>query len=357
MSSRLILQLSFVVLFGLHSISVQAQLGGLGGRDAFDAISLPTSARITALGGTQITIRDSDVTLAQLNPALADSVMHHQLSFNHNFHFADISNGNLAYGHYIKKWKILAHAALQYINYGSFDATDAFGNINGEFNANEVALVVGSSYRLNERIHGGVNVKFLFGNFESYRSSGIGVDIGLHYEKPDNRTSWGLVLRNIGTELQPLGNSRRSLPFDLQLGFSRRLQHLPFRFSVIGRHLHQPYIRYDDPEFDITVDIFGEQTFRNSFSKNIDNFFRHLVLSGEFLLGKRENFRLRFAYDHLRRQELRSSIFRSLGGFSFGFGISIKKIKIDYGVGHYHLAGAVNHIGLRYNVGNIFNKF
>ena len=95
MSSRLILQLSFVVLFGLHSISVQAQLGGLGGRDAFDAISLPTSARITALGGTQITIRDSDVTLAQLNPALADSVMHHQLSFNHNFHFADISNGNL----------------------------------------------------------------------------------------------------------------------------------------------------------------------------------------------------------------------------------------------------------------------
>ena len=345
---------AFVVVFGLD---VKAQLGGLGGRDAFDAIALPTSARVTALGGTLITVKDNDVTLAQLNPALADSVMHQQLAFNHNFHFSGISNGNVAYGHYVKKWRILTHAAIQYINYGAFDATDAFGNVNGEFNASEVALVVGSSYQLNERISGGINVKFLFGNYESFGSSGIGVDLGLHYQKPNNRTTWGLVLRNIGTELQSLGSTRRSLPFDLQLGFSQKLQHLPFRFSIIGRHLHQPYIRYDDPEFDITVDIFGEQTFRSSFSKNIDNFFRHLVFSGEFLLGKRENFRLRFAYDHLRRQELRSSIFRSLGGFSFGFGISIKKIKIDYGVGHYHLAGAVNHIGLRYNIGNIFNKF
>ena len=356
MMKQYILTLFATLTVVIATIPVYGQLGGLGGRDAFDAVSLPTSARVTALGGTVITVLDSDVTLAQINPAVADSVMSSQFSFNHNFHFSGISNGNVAYGHYLKKWGILAHAAIQYVNFGDFSATDAFGNVNGEFSANEVGLIVGTAYQLNERIRGGINFKVLFGNYESYSANGVGVDIGLHYKKPDNRTTWGLVLRNIGTELSPLGTERRTLPFDLQVGVSKRLQHLPFRFSIIGRHLQQPYIRYDDPEFDITESIFGEQEFRSSFSKNIDNLFRHLVFSGEFLLGKREQFRLRFGYDHLRRQELRLSQFRSLGGFSFGFGFNIKKIKIDYGVGHYHIAGAVNHLGIRYNIGRFFDK-
>jgi len=159
-------------------------------------------------------------------------------------------------------------------------------------------------------IRGGINIKLLSSNYESYGAFGAGVDIGFQYSNPEGGASWGLLLRNIGGEIAPLGDSRRALPFDLQLGFSKRLKHLPFRFSVIGHHLQEPYIRYDDPETDITTSIFGEQTFKSSFSKNIDNLFRHLIFNGEFLIGKKENIRLRFGYDHLRRQELKTSTFR-----------------------------------------------
>lgn len=328
----------------------------IGGRYAFDSAALPTNARVTALGGSLITIKDSDVALAQMNPALADSIMDKQLSINHNFHFAGIQNGNVAYGKYLPKWGILTHFAVQYMSYGTFDATDNLGNITGDFSAGEVAVIVGTAKQLNERISGGINLKFLSGNYESYGSFGVGVDLGLHYTKPDNRTTWGLVLKNIGGELSPVGSSRKALPFDLQLGVSKRLAHLPFRFSVIGHHLQNPYIRYDDIETDVTVNIFGEETYKSSFSKNIDNLFRHLIFNGEFLLGQNEQFRLRFGYDHLRRQELKTTTFRGRGGFSFGVGFNVKKIKIDYGIGTYHLAGAVNHISFRYNMGRIFKK-
>jgi len=157
-------------------------------------------------------------------------------------------------------------------------------------------------------------------------------------------------------EISPLVDSRKPLPFDLQLGFSKKLEHLPFRFSIIGHHLQEPYIRYDDPETDITTGIFGDQTFKSSFSKNIDNFFRHIIFNGEFLIGKNENVRLRVGYDHLRNQELKTQTFTTLGGFSFGAGFNIKKIKIDYGVAKYHLAGSVNHISIRYDIGRIFKK-
>lgn len=329
--------------------------GQIGGRYSFVASALPTNARVTAMGGSVINIRDTDVALAQMNPALIDSIMHNQLSFNHSFHFAGVSHGNLAYGRYLKKWRLASHAAIQYVNYGDFDQTDEFGNISGEFSAGEVAIIAGVSKQLNERIHVGANFKILTGSYESYNNFGIGVDLGLHYEK-NALTSWALVLKNVGSELVGLVDSRNPLPLDLQLGFSKKLEHLPFRFSIIGHHLHEPYIRYDDPATDITVDISGETTVKSNFSKNIDNLFRHLIFNGEFLIGKREQVRLRLGYDHLRKREMKVESNCNQCGFSMGVGFNIKAIKLDYGISNYHLAGATNHLSMRYDIGKIFTK-
>ncbi len=328
----------------------------IGGQHAFESTSLPTNARITALGGSLINVTDGDVALAQYNPAVTDSLMNNKLSVNNNFHFAGVQQGNVAYGKYLKKWGIASHAAIQYVNFGDFDQADEFGNITGEFSARETALVAGVAKKLNERIQGGINLKLLTGNYASYRSVAIGVDIGFHYNKPDNNSSWALVFKNIGGELSPLVDERKSLPFDLQLGYAKRLQHLPFRISVIGHNLQSPYIRYDDPDLDNSIDLVGNIDSKSTFSRNFDNLFRHLIISGEFLIGSREQFRLRFGYNHLRRQELRVRTFRSTAGFSFGVGFNIKKIRIDYGVGTYHLAGSSNHLSITFNMDRIFNK-
>ncbi|NNE25417.1 MAG: type IX secretion system protein PorQ [Saprospiraceae bacterium] len=328
----------------------------IGGRFAFESSNLPPNARLSALGGSLITVIDDDVALAQLNPAALDSVMDNQFSINHNFHFAGTQNGNLAFGKYLPKYGLTAHVAFQYMDYGTFDLTDAIGNINGEFSAGEYGFVLGVGKQLNERIRGGINFKTFIANYESYGAFAMGVDLGLHYQKPGSLTTWGIVLRNLGGELNPIVDDKRWLPFDLQIGMSKRLQHLPFRFSIIAHQMQKWYIRYDDPDVDNQTDIFGNVTSKSGFSKSVDNLFRHLIFNGEFLIGKQEQFRIRFGYNHLRKQELKVSTFRSLAGFSFGLGFNIKKIKFDYGWGYYHIAGANNHLSLRLNMDRIFNK-
>ena len=42
----------------------------VGGRTTYNFLRLPVSARITALGGSLVTVRDEDLSNAVLNPAL-----------------------------------------------------------------------------------------------------------------------------------------------------------------------------------------------------------------------------------------------------------------------------------------------
>jgi hypothetical protein len=343
--------LSFLLI--LTGLELSSQIGG---QYAFESSSLPMNSRLTALGGHLISVMDGDVSLAVANPALSNDLQHNQLNINHNFHFSGISNGNLAFGRRLDSLKLNAHFALSYVNYGSFDAADVTGEINGEFKASELALIVGASKQLNERIRAGANIKFLTSNYESYGSIALGMDLGLYYQKPLSLSSWVILLRNIGTEIDAVVDDKRSLGFDLQIAFSKRLEHLPFRFSITAQQMQKWYIRYDDPDRDIQTNFIGEVQETSGFSKGLDNFFRHLIFSGEFLIGSKEQFRLRMAYNHLRKQEMRLSNFRSLAGFSFGIGFNIKKIKFDYGIGYYHLAGATNHLSLRMNMDRIFKK-
>jgi len=330
--------------------------GQIGGRFAFESASLPNNARLTALGGTLISVKDDDIALAQMNPALLDTSMNNQLSINHNFIFAGISNSYVAFGKTMSNLGVTALASISSVNYGTFDLTDELGNINGDFSAGEIIVTLGAGKQLNERISAGVNLKFLTGHYESYASAGIGIDLGLYYQKSDTSGTWGIVLKNMGGELNAIADQKRSLPFDLQIAYSKRLQHLPFRFTITGHNLQKWYIRYDDPDIDNPQGLFETATPKSGFSKGLDNFFRHLIFSGEFLIGKREQLRMRFAYNHLRKQELKLSSFSSSSGFSLGFGFNIKKIQIDYGIGYYHLAGATNHLSLRLNMGRIFSK-
>ena len=347
---RIVKKLSPIVFFLfclLANFHLSAQIGGL---NVFEFANLPSSSRVTALGGSIITVYDDDVALALHNPAIINDSMHHQLAMNYNFHFSGIRHGNFNYGYSLKKYKIDTHFGIQYINYGEFVSTDVIGNVNGAFKANETAFVFGAAKQLNERFRMGINLKPVFSRFESYNSNGLLGDIGLSYRNVQNRFNASLVLRSFGTQFDKYTDETSSTPFDIQIGISQQLKHLPFRLSIIAHNLQQWGVRYDDPAKREQTNLFGEAIEVNEFSNSVDNFFRHFIFSGEFLLGKRENFRLRFAYNHLRRKELSVENFRSLAGFSMGVGLKIYKFRIDYGLGYFHLAGATNHISISTNL-------
>lgn len=341
MKIRLLLLLQCVVL------GLSAQISG--GGSTFDFMNLPSSARMSALGGSAL-VMDRDVANAYLNPSLLNEKMNSQLVASHNFHFSDISNGYIGYGHQLKKWGLNAHIGVNYINYGDFVRADEVGNDQGSFSGGGFALTAGVGKKLNERLHYGLNLKLISARLESYHALGIAADLAMTYKNDSKKFLASFLIRNLGAQLSTYADENHGVPLDVQIGFSKRLEHLPFRFYVTMHHLHQWDIRYDDPAQKETVDIFGQEIAENDFANQIDNLFRHFVFAGEFLLGKRENLGIRFGYNHLRRAELSVSQFRSMAGFSLGFGLKIRRFKIDYGIGYHHVAGATNHISLSTNL-------
>jgi len=355
------LQFSIIgfLLFTFQNISAQV----VGGDNVYEFLNMPSSARITALGGNLITVSDDDVALGFGNPASLNTSMHQQLSFNYNFHLAGINNGYFAYGHHIDKWKTSAHFGVQYINYGEFDAADELGNITGSFKAAEYAITTGGSYQLYEKMTVGANLKLISSQLESYNSLGFSTDLAAMYQDTAGRFTATFVVKNLGNQFTTYREDNREyLPFDIQLGVSKRLKHLPFRFSVIAYNLQRWNVLYDDPNVEDETFIIddtetnNEQTTGEKIGIQVDNFFRHIIFNGEFLFGKRENFRLRFGYNHLRRQELTVKRLRSLAGFSFGVGIKISRFRIEFGQGVYHLAGGASHLSISTNLSEFKKK-
>jgi len=339
-----------VLIFGCLLFSSTAFAQQLGGNSVFEFVNLPSSARVTALGGNLITVKDDDVSLAFHNPAAANKLMHGSIAFNHNLHFSDISNGYVAYGHHVDKWNTSLHAGLQYINYGDFNRTDETGTLDGTFSAGEYAFTLGAGYELYEKVSVGANLKYITSNFENYTSTGLVGDVSAMYIDTSRRFTATLLLRNLGGQLTAFDQVRESIPYETQLGISTRLKHLPFRLSVIYHNLNRWNIRFDDPNAEEAVVIIGEDPSSSDGIPFLDNLARHFIFNGEFLFGQKENFRLRMGYNHIRQRESQITNLRSFAGFSFGVGFKVNRFRVDFGRGLWHLAGGTNHFSISTNL-------
>lgn len=325
-----------------------------GGRHVFRFLTLSPSARATALGGVVLSVRDDDAALAAFNPAALNPAMNGQVTLQHNFLLAGIQHSYAAYAHHVGALEATFHASVQHVGYGDIPMADAFGNIQGQVRAAETAFTLGAARPLSPRWSLGLNARFAVSALDMYRASALSADVGVLYVDTASLFSMAAVVRNAGTQLVRYQETREDLPFDLQVAFSKRLRYLPFRLTVIAHHLHQWDIRYDDPSLRSQNPFLfggGEPSEGNP---AIDNFFRHLIFNGEFLLGQTESFRIRLGYNHLRRRELTVRNFRSLAGFSAGVGFRVSRFRVDFGYASYHIAGGIVHFGLSTNVRELF---
>lgn len=325
-------------------------LAQVGGEHVYEFLRLPASARASGLGGEHVAVMDEDLGMTYHNPSILNATMHQQLSLHNDFYVAGINHGFFSYAHHFDSLKTTFNVGVKYISYGSFNATDVTGTTSGTFNAGEYAFLVGAA-RKYKRLSYGANLKLVSSNLESYNSFGIAADAGVTYHHPDKGLTIALVAKNIGTQLSTYTGFREDIPFDLQLGVSKKLQYLPFRFAITGHHLHQWNIRYDDPANAPKSLIETDEPEDKKYI--VDQLFRHLIFSGEIYLGRA--LRVRVGYHHQRSQELKLSNIRSLAGYSFGAGVHIKRIKIDYGKVFYNLAGSNNHISFTYHMGKKAN--
>ncbi len=330
----------------LFSTVAAAQVGGTSG---FRFLNQSPSARVTGLGGAATPVLTNDPSFGLSNPALLNEKMDKKAEFSHQFLFADAGAGTAAFAKNWKKYDLTWLAAVQYLTYGAFKGADTFGNATSDFTATDLALTVGAARKLNDRLRVGANLRFLSSRLESASATGVATDISALYFNPDRQFGASLTLRNAGLELTKFteNGSREALPFDLQASFSKKLKRAPIRFGLLLHDLHRWNLRYPTPETQQTDNLFGETATKTSKTTIfVDNLFRHVIFSSEFIFGAAEGFRVRLAYDHQRRREGLVSALGGSAGFSFGVGMKIKRFYLDYGTTRFHTVGGSQHLGL-----------
>jgi hypothetical protein len=335
----------FLIILGSLGSNAFAQKGGT---QAYSFLNLPNSARVAALGYNFVAIDDHDLSIALNNPSLISTEMHNDISLNFVDNYADISYGFVSYSRTFEKFGSFA-ATVQYIDYGTFTRTDETGEVNGEFSSNEFAPVIGWGRRLDSSFSIGANFKAIYSSFETFNSFGLAVDVAGSYHSQANGFVMSLVARNIGMQLtEYTPGNKEPLPLEIQFGLSKKLQHLPFRYSVLLTNLQKWDLTYTDPADDNIDPFTGELKEKSKAGEIADKAMRHVVIGGEFVPSK--NFSVRFGYNYQRRQEMKLESKRSTVGFSWGFGFRVSRFNLSYARSAYHISGSPNIFSLGINM-------
>lgn len=299
------------------------------GNSSFNFLSLPTGARQAAFGGSNISIYDDDLNFAFTNPALLSTETHNILGLNYTNLFNDVNIASAIYGRNFGEKNFTAYG-FHFVDYGSFTETSATDEILGKFTAKDMAMTAIYGRWLSPRWSAGVALKTVCSAYEQYSSWGMAADIGFSYHNEKALFSAGLVLRNAGIQFNsfsPLNDkARRMLPIDLQIGISQKLPKAPIRFSLTLHNLQtwdlSAYTGNDAPD---------KMEGKSKAATGTDMFFRHTIWSVEILPIK--NFYLVASYNHRRRMDMSVQGKRSIAGFSFGAGLTVKdKISVGFSV-------------------------
>ncbi len=335
----------FLLLISAISFSVSAQIGG---NSVFDFVNLPASGRVTGAGGAHF-VRDNDPTLGFHNPSLLNKDMHHRISASTVSFVPGLNHGNFSYTRHYPGIATF-QGAIQYVSYGEMTRTDFTAAPMGTFNAGEMAFQVGGAYQM-DRYSYGANFKFLYGKIDNASSLGLAFDLAASYSDSSGSFTASILLKNIGVQLTSyVPGERAPLPFEIQIGVSKRFKHLPFRIGLILHNLNRYNVRYDDPNAQEETTLFGDTTANDSkrAAEVFDNLARHVIINGEFYFGKFMS--LNFAYNHMRRQELAVDTKKGLTGFSFGVNLYIKQFTFSVARARYHIARASTQFTVQVNM-------
>lgn len=340
-----------IAFFSLLSVISSCVFAQIGGKTSFNFLALHTNARIAAIGGENISVIDKDVNSFFYNPALLRDTVQGDFSINYTPFYADVSKTDVAYALPTKKWGTIG-LGLIYVAYGEMKQRNIAGQEEGTFKPREYAFVVSKSHQINH-FSMGVNVKFAGSHIQEYSAFSVLADIGGVFKHPKKDFTAALLFKNVGWVIDNYEKGTQSLtPFDIQLGLSYKLNHLPLRLSLTGHHLNRPDIQYVDPMIHQQFTSDGEiETKEKQISEQIA---RHLVIGGELLLSK--NFNLRIGYNHQRRKEMITTQKSGKSGFSFGGMIRIKSFEFAYTRAFYYTGEGVSMMTLTTNMNQKFKR-
>jgi len=339
--------LHFFLLLLVYDVAAQNPVGGSA---AISFLNTSFSARVQAMGGINQTLFGDDVSLGYSNPATWNKKMHKTVAFGTSFLPGAVNSGNITYAHHFDK-KATFGFGMNYIAYGSITRTDESANEIGKMNAAEFVWYGGSAYHFAKILSVGANAKFFYSQLAEFSSVGMAADIAFSVNDTVRHLSATLSATNIGGQFKPYRKGNHEmLPFDLRLGFAFGFKGFPIKFHMTIHDLHRWNIRYSNPNESTNSNLFDQAN--TTPKKDIgDEIFRHFIIGAEANIKK--VVRLQFAYNHQRRQELKQENVRGIAGISFGLGIHVKFLDIQYGLNPAALGKTTNHLTFALNIAKL----
>ena len=300
----------FVFLMMLGTLLVHAQSES---QTEYNFLRLPVSARAAALGGDNITVIEDDEALIFHNPALLASVNDKTMNLNYMNYMSGANMASASFNRIVRERASWAVSA-QYVDYGKIKEVDENNVQTGEFSAKDLSLAGYFSYMLTNRLTGGISARLITSYLGDYNSIGFGVDLGLNYYDADREWSLGVVLKNLGGQLKAYHDSFERMPFDIQMGVTKRFTGTPFR-------LHATLVDLNHLDY---------------------KFLNHFVVGADVLLT--ESFWIGGGYNFRRADEMKITSANggsSHGaGLSFGAGLNLERFKLNLAYGKYHVSSS-----------------
>jgi hypothetical protein len=286
-------------------------------QNVYEFLRLDTSPRAAAMAGSFVANYD-DPNVIFYNPAGIATLSDNPVSFSFLKHVLDINSASISGSTLIEGYGRFS-AGITYINYGTFDKANRYGDRTGEFGASDIAFLLGYAGNLDDNFYYGANIKFIYSGIDDKSSTGLAFDLGLQYLIPDKKWSFGFSILNMGKQLSSYVDTKEDLPLDVRFGIMKELEKTPFTFALTFNRLADKY------------DSFSER-------------FQQFVFGAEIKISK--PLKLRIGYDSERRKDLKIGSSTGLAGISLGFGVMISDYKFDYSFSSYGEIGGLHRIGI-----------
>lgn len=298
----------FLMMLGISSLHAQNE-----SQTEYNFLRLPVSAHAAALGGDNITVIEDDEALIFHNPALLTSVNDKTINLNYMNYMSGANMASASFNRIVKERTSWAVSA-QYVNYGKMKEVDENNVQTGEFSAKDLSFAGYFSYMLTNRLTGGISARLITSYLGSYNSIGFGVDLGLNYYDSDHEWSLALVLKNLGGQLKAYHDNFERMPFDIQMGVTKRFTGTPFR-------LHATLVDLNHLDY---------------------KFLNHVVVGADVLLT--ESIWIGGGYNFRRADEMKITTTNGSSshgaGFSFGAGLNLERFKLNLAYGKYHVSSS-----------------
>ena len=346
-----------VALITMKNGNLLAQTSG-SGTSVFHFMELPVSARLNALGGSNVAIDNGDISMSVANPALLSQKTHNMCQLNYCRYTSWVNMGSALFGHNFSRSKLeqpTKHDSLfsrpnyfavsfQFVSYGKMTYTDENGIKGGDFTATDMVISATYARPLSRLFTVGVALKPIYSVYESYHSFALGADIGGHYHTHDGTFQLGLTLRNIGWQLkgfysQEGGQHTEKLPLNLELGSAYKVDKAPFRIGMTLHNLQRWHLGYGVDANEASIEWY-------------DMLFRHTIFYVD-VVPQSDKFYLTLSYNHRRNRELRLASARSLAGIAMGGGMRIKQFGVDFAVSQLNKRNISFHLGLSMNINDL----